>query len=448
MSRSVLWLAGLSGLLAVAAAMGACSAGGNSGSEFTGSNSGGSGNGSPSGAGGGGHSTAAFNPVTTGSSTASGVSGCDNAPDEDGDGDGWTGAQGDCNDCDPNANPGAIEVAATPGEDGGVPDPSDENCDTMVDNVAGPCDAALGMADTNPMNGARAIGLCQLASADGTKGEPGYAWGVVSAKYVLADGSALANPDKSVGILPAFGPNVNPQEGSKILAMSSGFARAAGDAGACTSISCTLRSGHTAPTGFPASVPGCVGGPGTPINDDVALELQVRAPTNATGYSFNFKFYSFEFPEFVCSVFNDQFIALVSPPPPGAQNGNISFDSGSNPVSVNLAFFDVCDPATASQWGQYCNCTPPPLPNPYCPSGTAELVGTGFLFNTENNGGATSWLQTQAPIGGGEEFTIRFAVWDSGDTRLDSTVLIDNFTWIAGAGTTVVVGTDPVPDPK
>ena len=33
---------------------------------------------------------------------------------------------------------------------------------------------------------------------------------------------------------------------------------------------------------------------------------------------------------------NDQFIALVDPAPKGAINGNISFDSLSNPVSVNV----------------------------------------------------------------------------------------------------------------
>ena len=47
----------------------------------------------------------------------------------------------------------------------------------------------------------------------------------------------------------------------------------------------------------------------------------------------------------------------------------------------------------------------------------------------------------------GEEFTIRFAIWDTGDQYFDSTVLVDGFEWIANGGT-VAVGTDPIDDPK
>jgi hypothetical protein len=447
MVRSAFWLAGLSGVLAIAATIGACSAGGDeNGSAFTGGEGNGknTGNGG-SGAAGGGLSTSSFNPAN-GSSTGSGTN-CSNDPNSDGDGDGWTGAQGDCNDCDPNVNPGAVEVVATPGEDGGIPEPADENCDDAVDNTLDSCDAALALDDTNAMNGAKAIGLCQLGSTDGTKGSPGYSWGVISAQYTFANGSPQASPGQLVGILPNFGPNVNPQEGSQMLVLSSGRARRVGDPGACNGVSCSKSGPRAAPAGFPAPVPGCMGGPGTQINDDIGLELQLRAPTNATGYKFNFKFHSFEFPEYVCSRFNDQFVALVNPPPTGAQNGNISFDSGNNPVSINIAFFDVCNPSTASQWTTACGCTnPPPLPNPYCPSGVTQLAGTGFDGAWGNEGGGTTWLQTQAPIGGGEEFTIRFATWDTSDKNLDSTVLVDNFTWIAGAG--VNLGTGEVPDPK
>jgi hypothetical protein len=45
----------------------------------------------------------------------------------------------------------------------------------------------------------------------------------------------------------------------------------------------------------------------------------------------------------VCSSYNDQFIALVNPPPDGSIFGNISFDANANLVSVNIAYFDVCD---------------------------------------------------------------------------------------------------------
>src|SRR6478609_2020448 len=70
--------------------------------------SGGSGGGNGSGA-----STATSNPTMpdgpssaaqfmSGGTTTGGGNTCNSPPDMDMDGDGWTGAQGDCNDCDPN----------------------------------------------------------------------------------------------------------------------------------------------------------------------------------------------------------------------------------------------------------------------------------------------------------------------------------------------------------
>jgi len=110
---------------------------------------------------------------------------------------------------------------------------------------------------------------------------------------------------------------------------------------------------------------------------------------------------------------------FVAPAPDLAGvNGNVAFDSMANPVSVNIAFFDVCEG---------------------CPAGTQDLEGTGF--DIWDDAGATTWLRTQAPVEGGQEFTIRFAIWDTGDSALDSTVLIDNFQWIAEP---VGVGTNPI----
>ncbi|MBK8943092.1 MAG: hypothetical protein IPM79_37200 [Polyangiaceae bacterium] len=108
-----------------------------------------------------------------------------------------------------------------------------------------------------------------------------------------------------------------------------------------------------------------------------------------------------------------------SPPPAGSVNGNICFDSQTNPVSVNIAFFEVCAG---------------------CSLGTTDLIGSGFDngFGSGGDAGGTSWLQTQAPVTGGETFSIRFAIWDTGDTALDSTAGIDAFDWIANGGTVVV----------
>lgn len=412
MVHSRLILAGLAGALSLAAACSATSRS-NVFDDESETNAGAGGDG------GSGGSTGSFSSGEGGLNLTGGVGGgtgstCDHPLNADGDGDGFSAADGDCNDCDVNVNPGAIEVLNdVPFEDGGVPEPADEDCDGVVDNVAPPCDTGLALTDPDPMHAAWAVGLCQLATP--TK------WGVMEAKYVRADGS-LAAASKATGIQPGFGPNVNPQEGERMLALSSGNSRIPGQPDECGYNSCSNAGAGVPPPNFPADVPGCSGSPD--INDDAALQVQLLSPKNATGYSFNFDFYSFEYPEWVCTSFNDQFIAFVSPPPMGSIDGNISFDSQNNPVSVNIAFFNVCSG---------------------CALGTGELTGTGF--DTWNDSGATSWLKTTAPITGGEIVTIRFAIWDTGDTAYDSTVLVDNFQWIANGGT-VTTGTVSQPDPK
>ena len=86
------------------------------------------------------------------------------------------------------------------------------------------------------------------------------------------------------------------------------------------------------------------------------------------------------------------------------------------------------------------------MPSPYCPLGTSELAGTGFdIWSKDGPAGGTRWLQTQAPATPGSIITIRFAIWDAGNAYYDSTVLIDNFQWLATGGS---VGTMPVPAPK
>jgi hypothetical protein len=335
---------------------------------------------------------------------------CQTDPTVDEDGDGFSVDQGDCNDCDANVNPGAIEVEITePDMMGVVPEPADEDCDGNVDNLAPPCDGGLALDSNDPFEAAAAIGLCKTSAGVGD-------WGIIDAQYTRANGAALNAPLQH-GLMGNFGPNVNALEGSNFLVLSSGRGRIPGQANACGSLTCTGSGASAPPLGFPQDVPACPGL--SNINDDIALEVTLRAPTNATGYAFSFDFYSFEYPEWVCTAYNDQFIALVDPPPVGSINGNISFDAMTNPVSVNVAFFEVCAG---------------------CPLGTAELTGNGF--DIWDDAGATSWLATTAPVDAGQEVTIRFAIWDTGDSAWDSTALVDNFRWIADGGT-VTVGTTP-----
>jgi len=406
----------ITGLCLVAA----CSAGQQDGADDDGSNAGAGGQSSTQAS-----STSETVSATTsfGEGTGGSMAGCDSSPNEDADMDGFTFMQGDCNDCDANVNPNAIEVIVDDmgmgGGGGGMMAPADEDCDGMIDNVPMPCDAGLMLASSDALDAARAIELCHEAT-------PEADWGVVSSQWVRANGTVAA-PTDQWGIMPEFGPNMPARAGENLFVMSSGKARLPSNGG-CGSNICSGTGLGVAPPGFPQDNPSCP--PSKEINDDVGLELTLKAPSNATGYQFDFDFYSFEFPEWVCDSYNDQFIALVNPAPMGSINGNISFDSMNNPVSVNIAFFDVCT----------YDAFYPQFP---CALGPTELSGTGF--DIWDDAGATSWLQTTAPIGPGETFSIRFAIWDTGDDAWDSSVLIDNFEWIANGGT-VNVGTNPVPD--
>jgi hypothetical protein len=336
--------------------------------------------------------------------------------------DGWSVAEGDCNDCTPLMNPGAFDYV----------DGVDEDCDGIKDNEPLDCDQGLAVDATDPMDAAKALGLCRIALENAVGKD--RTWGVLSARYLFPDGSATSGTPKnfgvnctgtggqgappnplSHGIVPSFGQAVVPRQGGGILLLSSGVARSGfngdspGGAHMCT------KSGM--PSGYPiASSAAC---PNQDIDDQpiaydgIALELRIRAPSNAKSFVFDFDFYTYEYPDFVCSRYNDFFVALMSPAPAGAGvGGNVCFDAQGNPVSVNNGFLEACIPGTHG--GKSFT----------CPLGISELEKTGF-----DGRGATGWLQTSGPIAAGAEFTVRFAIWDMGDDAYDSTVLLDDFHW-------------------
>jgi hypothetical protein len=241
-------------------------------------------------------------------------------------------------------------------------------------------------------------------------------------------------------MLSGFGPNVSVRHGERMLALSSGTARQPTDPGyqSVNGFAKGYQSGH--PFGFPKESPSCPGTlTGTP-NDSAGVEITIRTPQNAHGIKFDFDFYTFEWPGYVCSQFNDFFVALLEPFPEGQADGNISFDSQGNPVSVNNAFLEVCGcegnpPASCQAGGKTFPCS----------LGNTDLIGTGFGFDTAGSDHAgTGWLRTQAPVEPSSEIKLRFAVYDSGDGILDTTTLVDNFSWIAESGTQV--GTTPIPE--
>lgn len=314
----------------------------------------------------------------------------------------------------------------------------DDDGDGDVDNPP-ECDDSL-PTDGNAQDFAHALGLCQKATGD--------RWGLVSATFTGSYNTATPANDAQHGILRKFGSVIKPQEGKMLGVMSSGWAREFnGPAGNGSFQQGETMAGEgTVPPGFPKPAKGCEIDNST--NDVITLKLKIKVPNNAKGIAFDFNFYSGEWPQWVCTKFNDGFAAmLTSEAFNGGDTDNISFDAQKNPVSVNNGFFDRCTPDINL------GCGSAVAGKSKCPGGPGELAGTGFGImgdacgqgQISTRGGATGWLFSQAPIAAEEQFTIDFIIWDTQDGILDSSILLDHFRWILGD---VVTTTDRPVDPK
>ena len=292
---------------------------------------------------------------------------------EDGDGDGFKGCA-DCDDYDKNVNSGSFELPA---------DMIDNDCDGSTDELPQACDTvALNTNDVSHY--AKAIDLCTGAGTT-----------VLSSTFkVQAASNARA-------IKTTYGTNLKPKEGKNVVVLSSGVAAAKGQAGYKVP-----QSGTSFSNSAPYPNVKCKNS-GT-VYDYTEWVLKLQVPTNVQAFSFEFNFMSSEYPEWVGSKFNDKFLAILDSK---KFKGNVSFDSKGNCISINNAFFTVCNK---------------------CAGGDAGLLGTGYEGGV---GGGTGWLTTTSPVTPGETITLRFIVFDEGDHILDSAVILDNFRWQTTAAT-------------
>ena len=299
---------------------------------------------------------------------------------------------------------GGSTPSMAPSDPGKGGDPDKTNPDAP-DTVL--CDTGLALAPTDAFDAAKAIGLCTKVTPAST------AWGVLEAKLTKPDGTALASP-LSWGLLSQLGTHKAPS-GSVMLALSSGTARGPNDPGYQSPAS-GYDKGYTHPTppGQPKVSSVCPASEPVPTeaHDGVALVVKIRVPATAKSMSFTHQLFTADTGDSVCSQYNDAFVVLMDPKPAGT-NGNIVFDNLGDPVGINSAsLLRACTPGTHKGITFA------------CPLGTSSLAGTGF-----DDKSATGWLRTTVPVTGGSDITLRFAVWDSGDGIVDSTVLIDELAF-------------------
>ena len=374
--------------------------------------------------------------------------GSNNGSCVDEDGDGWTTCQGDC--CDNTSqcanpalvNPGALEV------DG---DGIDNDCDGHVDNAILSCDQNVMGNSTNGYDFASAIDVCPTTQLQGAAlmADPLRHWGIIDAELTLADGTGTPNAD-SMTILPHYGSGIMPQNGAKLMLLSTGYAAGEGDPNYDATLSGSMGTSSNFPADFVAAhsgtlpnAPNCPPPLGNTANDPTMLTLKIRVPTNAKSFSMDINFFSTEFPKWVCTEYNDFFVVLLDSTyngsPANPSDKNLAFYqnmAGSDyPVGVNLAntpgMYTQCVNGTTgcdgSVTGTISTCT-----------STTELQGTGLEQADSGEcdtdslmGGGTGWLTTSGNVSPGEIMTLRIALWDTSDDILDSMAVIDNFKWSA-----------------
>jgi hypothetical protein len=362
--------------------------------------------------------------------------------------DGFAVSEGDC--CDQPGgcsttpdlvNPGAIEY---------IGNAVDDDCDGFFDEIDPPCDNQVTNTNTSvALDYAKAMDLCQT-TPEVVPNKKDKKWGVISGKLTLANGSGTPAA-ASRAVRSKFGSQIFPIKGQKFAIFSTGHAAAPGDTNPSF---VAFQGGQDMGTSsaFPAdwlaanngalpNSPGCPAPSGGSANDPIMLTLRLRAPTNAKSFSFNSFFFSAEFPEYVCTQFNDFFVALVdSNVTTNPKDKNVAVyiapDFKRYPISVNLShgtnLFGVCDAGpTGCSGGVPGNAT--------CLMGPSLLTGTGFESNiggcgTPPNassllGGGTGWLTTAGNIKSGDIMEVRIALWDTSDGIFDSLVLLDNWIW-------------------
>ena len=143
--------------------------------------------------------------------------------------------------------------------------------------------------------------------------------------------------------------------------------------------------------------------------DVTILRLDLTVPAGANCLSFDFRFLTEEYPEFVGQKYNDAFIAELDTSDWTTSGSaisaphNFAFDQSHNVISVNAA-----GAATV---------------------GAAQAAGTTY-------GGATQLLRASTPVTAGSH-SLYLSIFDAGDAVVDSSAFVDNLR----AGPTPAGGT-------
>ncbi len=157
------------------------------------------------------------------------------------------------------------------------------------------------------------------------------------------------------------------------------------------------------------------------VHDATEWVLALKVPPGAHALSFRFQFFGTDYPAFVCSEFNDLFVAIAESPL--RATANVCVDGNGEAISASSPLLTVCANGTTAQ-------------TMHCAQPVTGLDGTGYSDDDGTGhagGGSTGWRTTSLPVTPGEALTLRLILFDVGDGILDSAVLLDDFRWSSDA---------------
>jgi hypothetical protein len=166
-------------------------------------------------------------------------------------------------------------------------------------------------------------------------------------------------------------------------------------------------------------------------NDLMSFQFEVLVPGGTFGFSFDFAYFSAEFPEWVDTTFNDIFLPWSNSE---AYTGNLCFVND-QPCTVTA----LCNNDDTCPDLQFCDALG-------CANVAGnELQNTGF----DTVGGSTGWYNAKAQAVPDEVLQLTWAVFDMGDQILDTAVILDNWRWdCEGCVPNEVMGCGIEPDPQ
>ena len=379
---------------------------------------------------------------------------------DDCDGDGYSMANGDCNDQDPQVNPEAFDFI----------DGADNDCDGTVDNPVLTCETIPSQAPGSPTDFVRAADMCQQHSKtlDGTIFDPLIKadWGSVSG-YGPAQRiwTSATKPEIQTNIVTSFGMNA-PRQGKTMFGLSNGP----------WATPTPRESMPLDPTGFEltdacadiplmgqdcASLSAGTSAGGLNVQDWAELKIWVRVPSNAQTLSFDFAFFTTEFNQFWNAALNDAFFVLVSSAE--MQGTNVAKDAKGLAITVNSGFFQLCpkapgpaglspdkSAALASCVGTDGDATQQVFGTlkgtGFDGAGSAPFDGTATSADRTKKyvyGGGSGWLTASFPVTPREQLTMRVLIHDTFDGLKDSAVLVDSLRWSPTVPTTSGVQRPP-----